>query len=81
MKESSRRWESILDEVEEKEFKALLKDMCKLRKVKFLGCITPREGQYIQALADGLWRHNRERYVVHWYTSDGTQRMGTLNRD
>jgi hypothetical protein len=46
MKESSRRWESILDEVEEKEFKALLKDLCELRKVKFLGCITPREGQY-----------------------------------
>jgi hypothetical protein len=39
-------WVSALDSKEEKEFRALLKDMDELRNVKFPRSITPLDGQF-----------------------------------
>jgi hypothetical protein len=67
-------WESPLDHDEEKESRTLLKDMDKLRRVKFPKSITPREGQY---KIPYLWslEMDQGKTTARWNTSIREKRL------
>jgi hypothetical protein len=75
MKGKTGGWESTLDPEEEKEFWVLLRDIDKLRKIRFLRSINPKEDQFrkpfLMAFGEGSQEACCSLVHLRWERDDG----------
>jgi hypothetical protein len=67
MKGKTGGWESTLGPEEEKEFRALLRDMNRLRKIRFPRIITLKEGHFKRPILM-VFGMGPGRHAVLWFT-------------